>query len=410
MTGGLLSANSPEQRLKLAGEMFYLLAKLDWKNCLIDNVCVNPFQRLGCEGFLEMVENRTVATQLYKQAQQFVGKMVALGKYDNQDQGMEAVLGAAATHKFLGKSYVSKIRCGRRWTELSVLLGSDEIVLLVSPSQMSILDGTTQKSAISRIVLMGSDDDFGKLKKLLSTRWSWVAEVCGRLRGLLPLILETGRLRKIDKHRTKSLATKIANRVARVFGGPKNDIRMTESGTRPSSVVDFILKIVFVLWNTYSDKLRQIFDGPIQYQRLPVLQFLVMATTEFGVMYSNHVLERKENFSDESVRKHFIQSAKPTLLCVVYEKLVVKSRNEVHVGNSPHVNHNVARWKSNDVITVLRIAEFVLEMIFKENKDCRTFQAEAVLDDLLEGHDAFERSFIIVAQVFQSYQRSTTEL
>jgi hypothetical protein len=202
LTGGMLSANTKEKQRKAAAQRFLIFASIDWMSCFTGAGEDESIHRETYLALNEMARGRLVKIMLYKIAR----------KSDKDD---EEELDEEELKKI--KAFVKSLRSGKRWTEITDLLGYGAVYLgglldMISPEEaLSKLD-------IPSVISEGKDDEFELLKHALSTRFQWLPEFCSQIESIVPMIQEAGSLQNTDKEKTMSLAKQITERVAEVFG------------------------------------------------------------------------------------------------------------------------------------------------------------------------------------------------
>jgi hypothetical protein len=113
---------------------------------------------------------------------------------------------------------VDLVRLGRRWSEVAELLGAEEVVLIGGLHDAPSRHAPTATLSILGTIEEGTPEEFERLKCLLRTEFKWLRDICSRLRGILPMIMEVAALLKTDRGRAIALADHIRRRCLEVFG------------------------------------------------------------------------------------------------------------------------------------------------------------------------------------------------
>lgn len=195
-TGGLFTADNGEKQANAAAERFRVLCSIDWLSCFSEDGKDVDFHRKMFLNFRDIIKTRLMYMQAFQSSQH--------SKREGEKSRMFADL----------------IRLGRRWTEFAELLGAEEAVLIggfhdlpsrhAPPATLNIL-GTIEE---------GTTEEFERLKHLLRTEFKWLRDICSRLRGILPMIMEAAALLETDRGRSLALADHIRRRCIEAFGKP----------------------------------------------------------------------------------------------------------------------------------------------------------------------------------------------
>ncbi|OBT63414.1 hypothetical protein VE03_07188 [Pseudogymnoascus sp. 23342-1-I1] len=219
---GVLIVQSEEQRRDASIRMFFLLVSIDWNASVPTSQHREPADQLDplYLNFFELISARLGQVELYNQ---FVGILEKIGVNhdDSFERAIEMVYLQVQNCTCSEKSQASKtilqiqsnLRSGKRWKELNDLLGA-EVVLAMNPLLSTTKDAVIQLD-ISRAVETGKDDEFARLKHILTTRCAWIRETCSVLKGLVQMLTE---LKEANQHEAKTLLNAIEQRITAAFG------------------------------------------------------------------------------------------------------------------------------------------------------------------------------------------------
>lgn len=237
VTDGLLFANTKEKQTQAFKARFELLASIDWISCFPGTG--EGASRDGGEYVIlaMLAHNRMFAMESYQLARKIAGgnSGPAVSYADFTDlviRHLERFTPKDSAEGF-PHSYVERVlQQGRRWSEIQDLLGIEEVVLLGGRFEIFPQQEPTTKLDIPKIISDGNEDDFERLKRLLSTRLWWLSHYCSRLRGVLRMIIMAVALRKTDSEKAVGLGKQIAKRVTNAFGSAAFDCEVEPSQLR----------------------------------------------------------------------------------------------------------------------------------------------------------------------------------
>jgi hypothetical protein len=222
LTGGMLSANTKEKQRQAAAQRFFIFASIDWMSCFTGAGEDESIHRETYLALNEMARDRLVKTMLYeiatksdKDDEEELDEVELDEEELDEEELDEEKFNEEELKKI--KAFVKSLRSGKRWTEITDLLGYGAIYL------KGLLDMISPEEALSKldipsVISEGKDDEFELLKHALSTRFQWLPEFCSQIESIVPMIQEAESLRNTDKEKTMSLAKQITERVAEVFG------------------------------------------------------------------------------------------------------------------------------------------------------------------------------------------------
>lgn len=198
-TGGLFTADNGEKQATAAAERFRMLCSIDWLSCFSEKSENVDLHHKMFIIFRDILESRLMYMQAFQSSQQLEGE-----KGEKEGEKSRMVL--------------DLIRLGRRWTEFTELLGAEEAVLIGGLHDLTSRHPPTTTLNILGTIEEGTTEEFERLKRLLRTEFKWLRDICSRLRGVLPMIMEAAALLETDRGRALALADHIRRRCIEAFG------------------------------------------------------------------------------------------------------------------------------------------------------------------------------------------------
>ncbi|KAJ5669208.1 hypothetical protein N7462_010278 [Penicillium macrosclerotiorum] len=115
---------------------------------------------------------------------------------------------------------LSELHEGYRWLDLIELIGFEEILLLQREHLGLFASGTpSERFDVEQIVTDGTEDDFNRLKHLLTTSFSWIHDTCVRLDGFFDLFLRSLTLLSLGNiEGAQNLGYQLQEKVTGCFG------------------------------------------------------------------------------------------------------------------------------------------------------------------------------------------------
>ncbi|KFY04686.1 hypothetical protein V491_09282 [Pseudogymnoascus sp. VKM F-3775] len=222
ISGGVLIVQSEQQRREASIRMFFVLAQIDWNGSISRSQHGDPVDQFDplYSDLLQLISARLKQIELYNL---FVKVSDAIGVDQDDSNSYEKVTQMIYLH--IQNCICSKeleamlqiesiLRSGKRWKELSDLLETEEVILIMNPLLSPAKDAVIQLD-ISTVVESGNDDEFTRLKHLLVTRCLWIRETCSMLKGLVQMLMK---LKEADQHDAKTLLKSIEQRITTAFG------------------------------------------------------------------------------------------------------------------------------------------------------------------------------------------------
>ncbi|KAJ3459686.1 hypothetical protein MRS44_015759 [Fusarium solani] len=185
-TGGVLTAQTASQKRVASTRAFAALAIIDWRRRPIH--AWNPKRPIEAgsdflESFIRKVLERLVSIDLYDECTELCPAGTPLEEFFTSKTAKK---GTSTAMQMYNDRVQCLIRRGRRWRELKDMVGLG-VVLIHDPLRHFRSD--LQTFYIPSIVEDGTERQFTRLKEIIPTRLQWLAEVCIKLRGLVPMLV-----------------------------------------------------------------------------------------------------------------------------------------------------------------------------------------------------------------------------
>jgi hypothetical protein len=226
-TGGLFTAETEEKQGQAAATRFHMLCSIDWLSCFSE-ATKEPLIRETFSIFMPVVKTRLRHIQRLRSFQTLVEDHNKKHPQNPMTQD-EFVRIALKSHKILMEdkdkteqeevmqTLTYSLLLGKRWNDMAELLGA-EAVLIGGVHDMQVTKTPNSTLNIIAIVEFGTEEEFRNLKRLLCTELQWLRNICSRLHGILPMIVEAVSLLETDQPRALALAERIEGKCIEVFG------------------------------------------------------------------------------------------------------------------------------------------------------------------------------------------------